>query len=250
MPWFKVDDQFWSHPKVVEMSADAVALWVRAGSYAAQHLTDGCITVGALRMLGGLRETADELVLGGLWEQLDNRTWRFKDWFDYQPSAEETAERRQKRSAAGRKGAEARWHGKSHGNGDGKSHGGSDADGVRGLWQTDAPSPSRTRDSSKTSQSQSLPKRASVSTDAMQIPEMTRRLAAQKGIQSLRTVADAIHRHTGIRVDANGALQVALSLLDRAKEFPSAPSRYVSSAIKQSPLEVQQFIHDNALEVA
>jgi hypothetical protein len=111
MPWFRVDDGFWSHPKVVELSPDAIALWVRAGSYAAQHLTDGVISVSALPMLGGTRPHADELVIAGLWEQTDARTWTFKDWMDYQPSRSQiladrdaAAERkRRSREAARRK---------------------------------------------------------------------------------------------------------------------------------------------------
>ncbi len=31
MVWFKIDDGFWSHPKVLELSDAAVALWTRAG---------------------------------------------------------------------------------------------------------------------------------------------------------------------------------------------------------------------------
>jgi hypothetical protein len=73
-----------------------------------------------------------------------------------------------------------------------------------------------TEDIYSTSKSQSSSNRARVSTDAMVIPEMTRKLAAQKGITSLRSVADAIHRHTGLRVDANGAFEVASHLIDKA----------------------------------
>jgi hypothetical protein len=94
VPWFKVDDGFWSHPKVAELTNDAVALWVRAGSYASQHLTDGKVTVGTLRMLASSRETADELVLAGLWDQVDSKTWLFHDWATYQPSREEVLKER------------------------------------------------------------------------------------------------------------------------------------------------------------
>lgn len=116
--------------------------------------------------------------------------------------------------------------------------------------RTKAESESESEDFYSPSKSQSRSNRASVSTDSMEIPETTRRMAARKGITSLRTVADAIHRHTGVKVDAAGAYQVAASLLERAKDHPKAPARYVSAAIAQSPLEVQQFIHEHALEVA
>jgi len=116
--------------------------------------------------------------------------------------------------------------------------------------KAESESESESEDFYSPSKSQSSSRRASVLTDAIEVPEITRRLAAQKGITSLRAVVDSIHRHTGLRVDANGAFQVATSLLDRAKEFPKAPARYVSRAIEQSPIEVQQFIHEHALEVA
>lgn len=96
MPWFRVDDGFWSHPKVVELSPEAVALWVRGGSYAAQHLTNGKITAGAMRMLGGAREAADELVLAGLWVQDGTSAWVFHDWATYQPTKEQVEADREK----------------------------------------------------------------------------------------------------------------------------------------------------------
>lgn len=101
MPWFKVDDGFWSHPKVAELTNDAVALWVRGGSYASQHLTDGRVTVGTLRMLASSREIADELVIAGLWDQVDAKSWQFHDWQTYQPSREQVLEERE--AAAERK---------------------------------------------------------------------------------------------------------------------------------------------------
>ena len=100
------------------------------------------------------------------------------------------------------------------------------------------------------SKSQSSSNRARVSTDAIHVPEMTRKLAARRGVSNLRSVVDAIVRHTGVTVDANGALQVALRILDKPTTAPAAPQRYVTGAIAKSPLEVQQFIHEKALEVA
>jgi hypothetical protein len=87
VPWFKIDDGFWSHPKVLELSADALALWVRAGSYCAGHLTDGEVKRGTLRLLGADRDAATELVLAGLWDH-DGDRWLFHDWMDYQPTRE------------------------------------------------------------------------------------------------------------------------------------------------------------------
>ena len=87
MPWFKIDDGFWSHPKVLELSPDALALWVRAGSYSAGHLTDGEVKPSILRLMGADDAAADELVESGLWD-FEDGSWWFHDWDVYQPSRE------------------------------------------------------------------------------------------------------------------------------------------------------------------
>lgn len=97
MVWFKIDDGFWSHPKVLELSDAALALWVRAGSYCAQQLTDGHVTRAALRMLGGNHDAAVELVIAGLWDEAEGGNgWVFHDWDDYQPTREQVMEQRAK----------------------------------------------------------------------------------------------------------------------------------------------------------
>lgn len=90
MVWFKVDDGFWSHPKVLELGDEAIALWVRAGSYCAAQLTDGKVSGRALRMLGAGHDAATELVLAGLWDYDEMaRCWWFHDWAEYQPTKEQ-----------------------------------------------------------------------------------------------------------------------------------------------------------------
>lgn len=94
MPWFKVDDAFHGHPKVLELSLPAVGLWTLAGSWCASYLTDGEITLRAIGRLGGNAKTAKELVDAGLWLPAGEDTYQFKDWIDYQPlKAEIEAER-------------------------------------------------------------------------------------------------------------------------------------------------------------
>lgn len=93
MVWFKVDDGFWSHPKVLELSDAAVSLWTRAGAYCAGQLTDGKVTKPALRMLAAERDAATELVLAGLWDEHE-KGWIFHDWADYQPTREEVMKER------------------------------------------------------------------------------------------------------------------------------------------------------------
>lgn len=92
MTWFKVDDTLWSNPKVIRLSGDALSLWVRSGSYACQHLTDGRITRQMLRLLGE-EHHADELVEACLWRPAVDG-WVFHDWADYQETSTEVKERR------------------------------------------------------------------------------------------------------------------------------------------------------------
>lgn len=85
MPWFKVDDGFHGHPKVVELSLEAVGVWTLAGSWCAAYLTDGEIGLKSLQRLGGGPEQAGELVYAGLWTEPVPGLFQFKDWDDYQP---------------------------------------------------------------------------------------------------------------------------------------------------------------------
>lgn len=103
MPWFKVDDHLATHEKVVKAGNGAMGLWVRAGSWAAQHLTNGHVPAHVVKMLGTPAQ-ARSLVAAGLWIEDDDGGWRFHDWFGYQPTAEEAEQVREKRREAGRKG--------------------------------------------------------------------------------------------------------------------------------------------------
>jgi hypothetical protein len=85
MPWFKVDDGFHGHPKVVELSLEAVGVWTLAGSWCASYLTDGEIGLKSIQRLGGSQEQANELVYAGLWTEPEPGLFQFKDWGDYQP---------------------------------------------------------------------------------------------------------------------------------------------------------------------
>lgn len=112
MTWFKVDDGFWSHPKVAALSDAAIALWVRAGSYSSQHLTDGHIARSVLRMLGESSAVA-ELLDARLWDEVDGG-YQFHDWAEYQETSaavklrREQARERQRRSRAAREAKRAR----------------------------------------------------------------------------------------------------------------------------------------------
>ena len=65
MPWFKVDDSFWGHPKRVACPPAALGLWVTAGSWCGQQLTDGHVPKHMLSVLGGKPKDAAALVSAG-----------------------------------------------------------------------------------------------------------------------------------------------------------------------------------------
>ncbi len=106
MTWFKVDDGFWSHPKTATLSDAAVTLWVRAGAYSCQHLTDGVVARSVLRLVG-TESAAAELVDAHLWID-EPRGWRFHDWGEYQETSETVKKRRDDARDRQRKAREAR----------------------------------------------------------------------------------------------------------------------------------------------
>ncbi|QIN93655.1 hypothetical protein SEA_DUMPSTERDUDE_67 [Gordonia phage DumpsterDude] len=106
MTWFKVDDGFWSHPKTSTLPAPAIALWVKAGAYSCQHLTDGRITPQVLRLLGS-RKSARDLVSAGLWYEVADG-WEFHDWSEYQETSSDVRKRREEAKERQRRSREAR----------------------------------------------------------------------------------------------------------------------------------------------
>lgn len=97
MPWFKVDDGLATHPKVLEAGNPAMGLWVRAGAWCAQQLTDGFVSTTALRVLGTEQE-AGRLVEVGLWDEVEGG-WQFHQWDERQPTKGDVEERRAKNAA-------------------------------------------------------------------------------------------------------------------------------------------------------
>jgi len=88
MSWFKVDDGLWGHPKWLAATPGARALWVTAGSWCADQLTDGRVPQHVLAVLAGRTREADELVRLGLWKPHEDG-WEFHDWAQFQPSREQ-----------------------------------------------------------------------------------------------------------------------------------------------------------------
>ena len=108
MSFFRIDDSFYDHPKLIRLEAvagehyaAAIALWTFAGCWAAKHGTDGRVQRLRLHRLAPfdadqVNGATNALIEVGLWE-LDGDEVVYHDWSAYQLSAEE--ERRNHRAA-------------------------------------------------------------------------------------------------------------------------------------------------------
>lgn len=94
MSWFKVDDKLHSHPKVLGVPLRAMGLWVLAGAWCADQLTDGFVPRAVLPTLAAKTIDAKALVDAGLWIEVEGG-WVFHDWLDMQPSRAATLGRRE-----------------------------------------------------------------------------------------------------------------------------------------------------------
>lgn len=95
MPWFKVDDKLAFHAKTVAAGNAAMGLWVRAGSWSADQLTDGFVPDHMIGSLG-THGQAKRLVAVRLWEDADGG-YRFHEWNEEgrQPTRADVEERRE-----------------------------------------------------------------------------------------------------------------------------------------------------------
>lgn len=112
--WFKVDDSFPQHPKVLAIPrrdrAATIGLWALAGIWCSQQLTDGYLAEHMVEELAGTKKQAELLVKVKLW-QLAEGGYQIHDYLDYNPSADEVraeqARRHEAKVKAGRAGGVA-----------------------------------------------------------------------------------------------------------------------------------------------
>jgi hypothetical protein len=113
MPWGRIDDGFYDHPKLDALGRDrlaAVGLHWLAVSWSNRWLTDGAITRDRVVKLGGTIRLADVLVKAGLWDR-DGDDYRIHDFLEFNESkadveaarkAEREKKRRQRAAGAGK----------------------------------------------------------------------------------------------------------------------------------------------------
>ena len=157
MPWVRLSDDFYDHPKFIHAGPLGLGVWISGLAYCNRNLTDGVISESTARRLcdfdGLSYETGrvgnmasfgedvspeyviDLLVAARLWHRSGHACLKcpqppvrhliFHDYLEYQPSAADVGRKTAERSEAGKKGAAARWNGESDGKSDGTSHGNS-----------------------------------------------------------------------------------------------------------------------------
>jgi hypothetical protein len=102
MSWTKLDDRFWSNPKVVAAENEAVGVYARMLSYCGGHLTDGHVPGQIARFLGSpkaLRRLVETKLIA---ERGDD--FEVVGYLECNPSAAEAEELRRRKREAGRVG--------------------------------------------------------------------------------------------------------------------------------------------------
>jgi hypothetical protein len=102
MPWFRVEDSFHQHPKVLRAGNAAIGLWVRCGTWSAQYLTDGFIPANIAATYGRPREIR-QLVTARLWSEQEGG-FVMCDYLEYNPSASDVKQRRKEDAERKRRG--------------------------------------------------------------------------------------------------------------------------------------------------
>lgn len=110
MPWAKLDDGFWMHPKVVMAGNEAAGVFCRCLSYCGAYLTDGRVPAQVGVSIAGSKRVLDKVVAAGLLERLPHTGDLYvRDYAHYNPLRDEVEAKRAEREEKARKAANARW---------------------------------------------------------------------------------------------------------------------------------------------
>ncbi|HEX6967609.1 MAG TPA: hypothetical protein VF174_02095 [Micromonosporaceae bacterium] len=223
MTWFKVDDSFHANPKVLAASPAALGLWVVAGSWSAQNLTEGFVPNHVLaRLMPRADRFATELIKVGLWERAENG-YQFHDWTDFNPTRSEALAVKERQSSGGSVGNHRRWH---------------EAKGKVDPACRYCRNGHRPTDRSTDQSTESVANRPSR-------PDPTRRVGGSIGESSTgsgraredddfdQKIADMLHAETGKAVPLEWAARVRRQIL--SGRAPDDPLAYVAAAIRGEP---------------
>lgn len=108
MPWGKVDDNHYDHPKVLSIPRAirnaADGLYWRAISRCNRTLSDGWLTDGDLDVIDSDPKLVEALVTAGLWERKADGRLRIHDYLAHNKSKSEVIKERRTKADAGRSG--------------------------------------------------------------------------------------------------------------------------------------------------
>lgn len=108
--WFKVSDDFHSHPKAMAAGPAAIGLWTVAGSWSSDKATGGFVPDFMIPRLceGGL-SLARKLVAVGLWSRVKGG-YQFHEWDERNPDEKSAKAIKAQRSDAAKTANHERWH--------------------------------------------------------------------------------------------------------------------------------------------
>jgi hypothetical protein len=105
LPWVRLDTQFPSNPKVLELAAakqhKAAFVYLCSLAYSGQHGTDGYLPATCLPFIHATKTEATQLVNVGLWIA-DSGGWCINGWDEFQVSDEAAKKRRERAQKGGR----------------------------------------------------------------------------------------------------------------------------------------------------
>ena len=94
MTWTKLDDSFWSHPKVTGAGNEAAGAYVRMLSYCGKHLTDGRVPDEIARFIA--RPKVIEQLQEFSFVVKNGKGYLIPDYLEFNPSREQVLEERRK----------------------------------------------------------------------------------------------------------------------------------------------------------
>lgn len=234
MSWFRVDDDFQSHEKVLRIPraarAAAIGTWTLCGTWSAKHERDGFVPDYIVDELGGTIDGAEALVAVRLWRKNRNG-YQFLNWSDYQPTRAQNDERRRAESAR-----KADYRARKA-----RESGGRSGDVPAGQQRDDvAPVPSRPGPEN--------------SQDNSGRPDLSSGPAFDDGVLSpiVQNVVDAVLEACSRSIHPLVAHDVIAWIDDRRGPKARAvqnPTRYYPRAIIDSWAELQKHIDQNGLAI-
>ena len=122
MAWARIDDKFLDNPKVRKAGKEATYLYVSGLVYSSSQLTERFVSDDALGLVAYKGFIKNEqthtatLVECGLWDRVEGG-YHIHDYLEYNPIKQQIEQAREKKTAAGSKGAQARWQNDSKADG-------------------------------------------------------------------------------------------------------------------------------------